>query len=71
MSGGDAGRGARRAVRGWVLYDFANVIFSMNIASLYFPLWVVKNAGGSDGQYAVAAASSMFLVFVLAPFSAP
>jgi UMF1 family MFS transporter len=59
---------ARRAVRGWVLYDFANVIFSMNIASLYFPLWVVKNAGGSDGEYAVAAASSMFLVFVLAPF---
>jgi len=54
-------------VRGWVTYDFANVIFSMNIASLYFPLWVVKNAGGSDGQYGVASAASMLVVFLLAP----
>ena len=54
-------------MRGWVLYDFANVIFSMNIASLYFPLWLVKNAGGSDGQYGVANACSMLLVFLLAP----
>lgn len=59
---------AALAMRGWILYDFANVIFSMNIASLYFPLWVVKNAGGSDGQYGVANAASMLIVFLLAPF---
>lgn len=59
---------AALATRGWILYDFANVIFSMNIASLYFPLWVVKNAGGSDGNYGVANAASMLIVFLLAPF---
>jgi len=66
-SGDPLAESARRAVRGWVTYDFANVIFSMNIASLYFPLWVVKNAGGSDGQYGVASAASMLVVFLLAP----
>lgn len=58
----------RAAVAGWVLYDFANVIFAMNIISLYFPLWVVDDAGGSDGNYGLASSASMAAVFLAAPF---
>ncbi len=51
----------------WVLYDFAYVIFSINILSLYFPLWVVDEAGGSESGFAIATGISMAIVFVLAP----
>ena len=30
----------RRAVVSWILYDLANVIFSMGVISLYFSLFV-------------------------------
>ena len=33
----------RKAVAGWVLYDLANTIFSLNIISLYLSLWVVDD----------------------------
>lgn len=59
---------ARRATLGWVLYDLANVVFAINIASLYFPVWVVDDAGGSDGDYGLASALSMGAIFLLAPF---
>jgi UMF1 family MFS transporter len=58
---------ARRAVVGWVLYDLANTIFSLNIVSLYFTLWVTKDMGGRDGHYLVANAISMGLMFLSAP----
>src|SRR6059058_2800876 len=29
----------------WALYDFANTIFSMNIATLYFSAWIVADLG--------------------------
>ena len=35
-----------RSIVGWVFYDFAAVVFAMNVAGLYFPLWVVEDAGG-------------------------
>ena len=28
------------AVWAWVLYDFANTIFSVSILTVFFPLWV-------------------------------
>jgi len=31
---------SRRTVASWCFYDFANTIFSMNVVSLYFPLWL-------------------------------
>jgi len=58
----------RRAVTGWVLYDLANTIFSLNVVSLYFSVWVVNVMGGTDSTYASASALSMAVVFVLAPF---
>lgn len=57
----------RRGMIGWVIFDLANVVFAINIASLYFPLWIVDDAGGSDANYAVASGISMAVVFVLAP----
>jgi UMF1 family MFS transporter len=57
----------RRAVVGWVLYDLANTIFSLNILSLYFTLWVTDDMGGRDGHYLVANSLSMALIFVSAP----
>lgn len=59
---------ARRSVASWILYDLANTIFSLNIISLYFSLWVVNDQGGSDGDYLLANSFSMGLMFVAAPF---
>jgi UMF1 family MFS transporter len=50
-----------------VLYDLGNTIFSITIVSLYFPLWVVNDMGGRDGDYGLAASLSMALVFISAP----
>ncbi|MDE2817367.1 MAG: MFS transporter [Chloroflexota bacterium] len=56
------------AVGSWVLYDLANTIFSMNIVTLYFSLWVINDMGGKDSDYALANSLSMFIVFLVAPF---
>ena len=37
----------------WALYDFANTIFSMNVATLYFSVWLIKDLGASSTLYAV------------------
>ena len=34
------------AVGSWVVYDLANTIFSFNIVSLFFSLWIVNDMGG-------------------------
>jgi UMF1 family MFS transporter len=56
-----------RAVAAWVLYDLGNTIFSITIVSLYFPLWIVNDLGGRDGDYGLANSLSMGLMFVTAP----
>lgn len=60
-------REERKAVAGWALYDFANTIFSMNVVSRYFPLWVTADHGAPDIYYSIALSSSMFLMAVTAP----
>ena len=56
----------RRSVLSWALYDLANTIFSMNIVSLYFSLWVVNEMGGIDADYGNANSISMALMFFTA-----
>ncbi len=56
------------SVVGWVLYDLANTIFSLNIVSLYFSLWVVNVMGGGDAVYGLANSLSMAVIFVASPF---
>ncbi len=58
---------SRLGVGSWVLYDLANTIFSINIVSLYFSLWVVSAMGGTDQAYGNANGLSMLLMFVSAP----
>ena len=51
----------------WVLYDFANTIFSMNVVSLFFVVWLVKDLGASN---TVAMAGSV-VASVLVALSIP
>ncbi|MFH1208864.1 MAG: MFS transporter [Candidatus Omnitrophota bacterium] len=51
----------------WALYDFANTIFSMNIVSLYFALWLTKEHGGKDIHYGIVYSASMAAVIIFAP----
>ena len=55
------------AIVSWSLYDFANTIFSMNVISLYFALWVTVDQGGQDILYSFALSLSMFAVAVSVP----
>lgn len=52
----------------WVLYDLANTIFSMNIVSFFFSLWVVNVMSGSDSHYALANGLSMAAIFFASPY---
>ena len=58
-----------RARLSWGLYDLANTIFSMNVISLYLPLWVATSFAGGEIYYAVAYSLSMFVVAVLSPLA--
>ncbi len=57
----------RLAIASWSLYDFANTIFSMNVISLYFALWVIVDHGGQDIFYSAALSGSMFAVAISVP----
>ena len=63
---------SRIAVWAWVLYDFANTIFSVTVLSLFFPLWVEERVGSEAFLSApslvnAATATSALLVVVFAP----
>ena len=51
----------------WALYDFANTVFSMNIATLYFSAWLVKDLGHSNTLYATVNGMASALVVVSIP----
>jgi len=51
----------------WALYDFANTIFSMNVATLYFSVWLVSDLGASNTVYAVGNALASLLVVLAIP----
>ncbi len=52
----------------WALYDFANTIFSMNIATLYFPVWIVAERGASVTAWSLATSASSAVVLFAAPY---
>jgi UMF1 family MFS transporter len=58
-----------RSVASWVVYDLANTIFSMNILTLYFALYVRGAVGEdrADGVVATTTAIAMAVMFVLSP----
>ncbi len=51
----------------WAMFDFANTIFSMNVVSLYFAVFIVDNLGGKPIYYSIATSASMILVVFLSP----
>lgn len=52
----------------WALYDFANTIFSMNVTTLYFGVWLVSDLRASNTTYALGNAISSLLVVLTVPF---
>jgi len=57
----------KKQLYGWVIYDFANTIFSMNIITMYFAQWIIVDNGKEDIWYSFAYAASMLLVAVTMP----
>ena len=51
----------------WVLYDFANTIFSVSILSYFFPLWLGDELGAGAGAVNGATAVSALFVVLTAP----
>jgi UMF1 family MFS transporter len=51
----------------WALYDFANTIFSMNVATLYFSVWLISDLGASNTVYAIGNGVSSLLVVLSVP----
>jgi UMF1 family MFS transporter len=51
----------------WALYDFANTIFSMNVATLYFSVWIIADLGASNTVYALGNGISSLLVVISVP----
>jgi UMF1 family MFS transporter len=60
-------RATSLAVWAWVLYDFANTIFSISILTVFFPLWVDQQIGDGAWLVNLATAVSALLVFFTAP----
>ncbi len=56
-----------RAQTGWVLYDFANTIFSMNIVTYYFSPWIIEDLHTKDIFFSISYSASMLLVAVTLP----
>src|ERR671917_1164118 len=62
-----ADRSRGLGVWAWVLYDFANTIFSVSILTVYFPLWVDAQVGNGAPLVNAATAFSALLVLFTAP----
>jgi UMF1 family MFS transporter len=57
----------RLRVFSWAFYDFANTIYSMNVVSLYFSLWITVDNGREDILVSAANSVSMVLVMLTMP----
>jgi UMF1 family MFS transporter len=51
----------------WALYDFANTIFSMNVVSLFFAVWMISDLGASNTSVALATGLTSVLVALSVP----
>ncbi|MBN1155169.1 MFS transporter [candidate division KSB1 bacterium] len=51
----------------WILYDFANTMYSMNVVSMYFSTWIVVDLGLKDSYVSYANSVSMILVALSMP----
>lgn len=51
----------------WIIYDFANTIYSMNVVSMYFPTLIVVDLALGDHYVSLANSFSMILVALTMP----
>ena len=58
----------RRGVAGWIVYDLGNTLFSQNMISNYFPVWVVAVMGGSDAHISLVNTVTMGLMLGIGPW---
>ncbi len=49
----------------WALFDFAETVFSANIISVFFPLWIVNTLGGSSYHYSFVYSASIIFSILL------
>ena len=56
-----------KAMASWIMYDFANTAYSMNIVSLYFSTWIVIELAQSDFLVSLVNSLSMLLVALTLP----
>jgi len=56
-----------RQIFSWAIYDFANTIFSMNVVTMYFSLWITVNLAREDFWVSVGNSASMLLVALSLP----
>ncbi|MGQ9705586.1 MAG: MFS transporter [bacterium] len=56
-----------REILGWLIYDLANTIYSMNVVTLYFSQWLIIDLGQNDIVYSIAFSTSLLLTGLLAP----
>lgn len=52
----------------WALFDFANSLYSINILTLYFALYFVKDLGGKEIYISMAYAAANLLLVLTAPW---
>lgn len=64
----ESSRQDKLSLAGWLSFDFANTVFSMNIVTMFFSLWILDDLGRPDWQYSVAFSSSMILVALFMPY---
>ncbi len=50
----------------WASFDFAETIFSANILSVFFPLWLTNVLGGRPYHYSITYSTSLFISILLA-----
>jgi UMF1 family MFS transporter len=62
-----AARAPARERWSWALYDFSNTIFSMNIATLFFAVWLIDDVGATNTMAALASSMSSVLVVLSIP----
>ncbi|MBD3288404.1 MFS transporter [candidate division KSB1 bacterium] len=58
---------SRKSTVSWILYDFANTIYSMNVVTMYFSTWLIVDLQFSDSFVSYANSISMIFVALTMP----
>jgi UMF1 family MFS transporter len=68
QAGKVSSRQEKLSLAGWLSFDFANTIFSMNMVTFFFPLWLLDDLNCPDLAYSIGYSFSMIMVALLMPY---